>query len=82
MVSTIIRVQGMFFSIDLTFHELVIEFPAAEDAIVNFAAVLVGQSLMEGEGDAAETREVISRMRKVEGKWLFAEFRLAKVFEN
>ena len=82
MVSTIIRVQGMFLSIDLTFHELVIEFPAADDAIVNFAAVLVGQSLMEGEEKAGETRHVISRMRKVEGKWLFAEFRLAKVFEN
>ncbi len=82
MVSTIIRVQGMFLSIDLTFHELVIELPAADDAIVNFTAVLVGQSLMEGEEKAGETRQVISRMRKVEGKWLFAEFRLAKVIEN
>ncbi len=53
-----------------------------DDAFVNFTAVLVGQSLLEGEGEAAETREVISRMRKVEGKWLFAEFRLAKVSEN
>jgi len=76
MVSTIIRVQGLFLSIDLTFHELVIEFPAADDAIVNFTAVLVGRSMMEGEEEAAETREVISRMRMVEGKWLFAEFRL------
>ena len=82
MVSTIIRVQGIFLSIDLTFHELEIEFPAADDAIVNFTAVLVGRSKMEGEEEAAETREVISRMRKVEGKWLFAEFRLANVLEN
>ncbi len=82
MVSTIIRVQGMFLSIDLTFHELVIEFPAADDAIVNFTAVLVGRTKMEGEEEAAETREVISRMRKVEDKWLFAEFSLAKVLEN
>ncbi len=82
MVSTIIRVQGMFLSIDLTFHELVIEFPAADDAIVNFTAVLVGRTKMEGEEEAAETREIISRMRKVEGKWLFAEFRLANVLEN
>ncbi len=81
-VSTIIRVQGMFLSIDLTFHELVIEFPAADDAIVNFTAVLVGRTKMEGEEEAAETREVISRMRKVEDKWLFAEFSLAKVLEN
>jgi hypothetical protein len=82
MVSTIIRVQGLFLSIDLTFHELVIEFPAADDAIVNFTAVLVGRTKMEGEEEAAETREVISRMRKVEDKWLFAEFSLAKVLEN
>lgn len=82
MVSTIIRVQAIFLSIDLTFHELEIEFPAADDAIVNFTAVLVGRSKMEGEEEAAETREVISRMRKVEGKWLFAEFRLANVLEN
>jgi len=83
MVSTIIRVQGIFLSIDLTFHELEIEFPAADDAIANFTAVLVGQSVMEGEAavEAAETRGVISRMRKVEGKWRFAEFRLAKVLE-
>ncbi len=82
MVSTIIRVQGIFLSIDLTFHELEIEFPVADDAIVNFTAVLVGRSKMEGEEEAAETREVISRMRKVEGKWFFAEFRLANVLEN
>ncbi len=82
MASTIIRVQAMFLRIDLTFHKLVIEFPAADDVFVNFTAVLVGQNLLEGEGEAAETREVISRMRKVEGKWLFAEFRLAKVSEN
>ncbi len=72
----------MFLRIDLTFHELVIEFPAADDAIVNFTAVLVGRTKMEGEEEAAETREVISRMRKVEDKWLFAEFSLAKVLEN
>ena len=82
MVSTIVRVQGAFLRIDLTFHELVIEFPAEDDAVANFTAVLVGQLQMEGEGEAGETRKVTSRMRKVEGKWLFAEFRLAKVAEN
>lgn len=82
MVSTIIQVQGMFLSIDLTFHELVIEFPATDDAIVNFTAVLVGRSKIEGEEAAAETREVVSRLQKIEGKWHFAEFRLAQVLEN
>ena len=79
MVSTIIRVQGMFQSIELTFHELEVEFRAPDDAITNFTAVLIGQSQVTGEDKAGETREVISRMRKVDGKWLFTEFRLAKV---
>ena len=82
MVSTIIQVRGIFLSIDLTFHELEIEFPAADDAIVHFTAVLVGRSSVEGEEEAAETRAVVSRMRKVEGTWLFSEFKLAKVLEN
>ena len=82
MVSTIIRVQGIFLSIDLTFHDLMIGFPAEDDAITKFTAVLVGQSQIEGEEKAAETREVISRMRKVEGKWLFAKFSLAIVIED
>ena len=84
MVSTIVRVQGVFLSVDLTFHELVIEFPTADEAIVNFTAVLVGQGRLEVEGgvEAAETRTVVSRMRNVEDKWLFAEFRLAKLPES
>ncbi len=79
MVSTIIRVQAIFHSIELTFHELEVEFPAADDAIIHFTAVLIGQSKMTGEDKAGETREVVSRMRKVDGKWLFTEFRLAEV---
>ena len=84
MVGTIFQVQGMFLSIDLTFRELVTAFPAADDAFTNFTAVLVGRSLMEGEGEVevGETRAVVSRMRKVEGAWLFTEFNLAKVLEN
>jgi hypothetical protein len=72
----------MFTSIDLTFHELDIEFPSSDDALVNFTAVLVGRSTMTGGEEAAETREVVSRLRKVEGAWLFSEFRLAKVIES
>jgi len=82
MVSTIVRVQGLFVKVDLTFHDLVIEFPAADDAIGNFTAVLVGQSQIDGEGEAAEARDVISRMRKVDGDWVFAEFKLARVVED
>jgi len=79
MVSTTIRVQGMFLIVDLAFHEMVVEFPADDDAISRFTAVLVVKSQVEGE--LAETRNVISRMRNVDGKWLFSEFRLAKVPE-
>ena len=82
MASTIIRVQGIFLSIDLTFHDLVIDFPATNDAIAHFIAVLVGQVQMEGEEEFGETREVISRMRKIQDKWLFTEFGLLQVPEN
>lgn len=82
MVSTIIQVQAMFDSVDLTFHELVIEFPTMDEALVNFTAVLVGRSTMTEGEEAAETREVVSRLRNIEGEWLFSEFRLAKVSEN
>lgn len=82
MVSTIIQLQAMFTSIDLTFHELTIEFPAEDDALVNFTAVLIGRSTMTEGEEAAETRGVVSRMRKVEGKWLFSEFKLVKLAAN
>jgi hypothetical protein len=82
MVSTVIQVQALFTSIDLTFHELVVDFPTSDDALVNFTAVLVGRSTATGGEEAAETREVVTRLRKVEGAWLFSEFRLAKVIEN
>ena len=84
MISTIVRIQGIFRSIELTFHELEIAFPVADDAIVNFTAVLVAQVPKAGEEEEmfGETRTVVSRMRKFEGKWLFTEFSLAKVSEN
>ena len=82
MVSTIIQVQAMFTSVDLTFHELVIEFPAEDDALVNFTAVLVGRSTRTEGEEAAETRGVVSRMRKIEGKLFFSEFQLVKMAEN
>lgn len=81
MTSTIIRLQGIFLRKDLTFHDLVIEFPAANDAIAHFTALLVGQVQMDGEEEFGETREVISRMRKIQDNWLFAEFRLVQVPE-
>ncbi len=82
MVSTIIQVQAMFTSIDLTFHELVIEFPTTDEALVKSTAVLAGRSTMTEGEEAAETRDVVSRLINIEGEWLFSEFQLLKVSEN
>jgi len=78
MVGTIIRVRGIFESIELTFGELEIEFPADDDAVAEFPAVLVGRSAQAGFEDISETRRVTSRMRNVEGSWLFYAFRLER----
>ena len=82
MAGTIMRVRGMFRSVDLAFHELVIGFPAADEAIVNFIARITVQYRTEGVADVIEVREVASRMRKIEGDWRFVSFRLAKVSES
>jgi len=82
MVSTIVQVQAMFTNVELTFHELEVEFPAEDDARVNYTAVLVSRSTMTDGEAVAETRDVVSRLRKIEGEWLFSEFRLAKLIQN
>jgi len=82
MVSTILQVQSLFHSVNLTFHDLAVEFPEADMALVDFTAVLIGRSKIEGEEDAAETRNVVSRLQRTDGDWLFSEFRLSKVLEE
>lgn len=78
MVRTIVGVQGRFQTIDLTFSEVIIEFPARDDAIANFSAVLEGSSAIASEDDFIESRDVISRMREIDGRWRFSEFRLTE----
>lgn len=82
MVGRIVQVKGIFHSIDLTIHDLVIEFPSADDAIASFSAVLVGRSMIDGEEEVDEARSVTSRLRKVEGDWVFSEFLLTDVDEG
>lgn len=77
MVRTILSVQGLFQTIDLTVSELMIEFPSDDQAVVNFSAVLEGTSLIDADEAVIETREVVSRMLKVDGDWLYAAFRLS-----
>jgi len=77
MVGTIIQVQALFQRIELTFSELEVEFSAADDARVRFSAVLAAQRSAGAQVD--EVRDVISRMRKVDGNWLFAEFNLVEL---
>lgn len=79
MVSMILQVQGVFLHADLVFHELIIDFPTENNALVNFTAVLIGRSKIEGEEAVAETREVVSRLQKIDGKWLFSNFKLIKL---
>lgn len=76
MVQTVMGVQGRFRSIDLTISELLIEFPVENEVVVNFSAALRGTSMIDGAEEIVETRDVVSRMRRVDGEWLFAEFRL------
>ncbi len=78
MAGTIIRVRGLFRSVDLTFHGLKIDLPAADEATVSFTARVTVQYRTEGIADASEVREVVSRMEKVEGDWRFVGFTLTK----
>lgn len=79
MVSTVVRVQGAFETIDLTFGELMLEFPADDIARVGFRAELTGQTTVPGEGAVAEARDVVSELTRVDGEWLFSAFRFREV---
>ena len=79
MAGTILQVRGLFRSVDLAFHELNIDFPAADEATVSFTARVTVDYRTEGIADASEVREVVSRMEKVEGDWRFVGFSLARV---
>lgn len=76
MASTIVRVRELFTTIDLTFGELRLAFPVEGEAVAEFTAVLVAKSDFDEIGEVAETRNVTSRLRNVDGSWLFTGFHL------
>ena len=82
MAGTILRVRGLFRSVDLAFRELKIDFPEADEATVSFTARVTVQYRTEGIADASEVRGVVSRMEKVEGDWRFVGFILARVSQS
>lgn len=75
----IMQVRQIFTSVDLSFQDLVIEFPTEDEATTSFTARMISQGRTE---EMIEMREVVSRMRKIDGDWLFSAFNLAKVFED
>lgn len=78
LAGTIVRLRGLFQSIDLSFSELLIEFPAAEVAAIQFSAELTAEAQVGAVEDVIERRSVISRMQDIDGTWLFAEILLAE----
>ncbi|HMB73205.1 MAG TPA: hypothetical protein VKQ06_06510, partial [Gammaproteobacteria bacterium] len=65
----IVRMRGLFRSIDLTISELTISFPSDDAAVTEFSAVLNASSDTVGGGAVAETRRVTTRMRNIHGVW-------------
>ena len=82
LAGLIMQVRGMFRSVDLTFHDLVIEFPAADEATGSFSARMIVRGRTEETAEAFDTRDVVSRMRKLDGDWRFVSFNLLTVPEN
>jgi hypothetical protein len=73
----IVRLRTVFDTIELTFSELVIEFPSDENAIVRFSAALNGRTRIAGDQGRLERRSVTTRLRLTGGDWLFTEIELA-----
>lgn len=76
MVRTILGLRARLSSVTLTFNELTVEFPASNEAVATFVAMVEGRSLRESEEHIVERRDVVSRMRQVDGDWRFFEFHL------
>jgi len=76
IASTALRTQALFHSIELTFSELSISFPDPDRAVAQFSAVLTAIGKTERPGTLNENRAVVSRMQRVDGRWLFASLDL------
>ena len=76
MAGLIVRVRAIFESIELSFTDPIIDFPAEDTAVTRFTAEAVISPTLQEITDGTETRAVTSRMQLVEGDWLFTHFEL------
>lgn len=74
LVQQVLAVHGALDRVDVSFGEIRILFPDEDTAIARFPAVLTATEV--GGETRTESREVESRMQRIDGDWLFAAFDL------
>ena len=72
--------RSRFSQLSLAFHDLHIAIPEKETAKVNLTARLSG-TLAGGES-ADDTLELVCRLKKLEGTWLFTAFEVVEILEK
>ena len=82
LAGMIVRLRSVFNTIDLTFSELAMDFPTADDAVVEFSAQLAARPPVAEAEEFVERRNVTSRLRFIDGDWLFTEIELAESDAN
>lgn len=70
----VISLKSQFNSIVLTVGELAVEFTQADSATIGFRATLEGQIAGSRDETIVERRDVVSRMRRIDGDWRFTAF--------
>ena len=78
LASTVLQVKALFESIEITPSEFTIELLSDTAAEVQFSATLTGISVVEDRQQVVESRQVFSRMDKIDGEWRFSGFRLVE----
>jgi len=76
--SHIARARTQFQTIDLMFHDVDVQIQDAENAV----ATLTGRLIIERANDKApaeDVREVMCRLRKIDGDWRFTSFEEVEV---
>lgn len=72
--------RSHFSRIDLTFHDLHIDFPEREIAKVTLTARMVGSSTAGEQVD--EIRELECLLKKIDSKWLFHQIEVVEVLKR
>lgn len=78
IASTAFQVRALFEQIDLSFGELSVVFPAKDEAVVSFSATLVTSGPAAGAEAVSEIRDVVSRLHRSDGDWVFTSFHLSE----